>query len=394
MATIHRTRNAMLLGVIESPAGTEGSPSVGSNAIKVRQPIGYSPNFAALDTDFVQASLDQSAPIVGGGMVAMRLQAFLKGSGTGGTAPDWGTLLRACGMSLTTLGSALTGTAQAGAAGSITLASSGPSSTNDAYRGMAIRTTGGTGSGQKRIITGYNGTTKVATVTPAWTTTPDGTTEYSIDACNVYRPVSAGLEAITLFAYQLHSTVGSNARLRKLKGGMGSFSLAVRPRELGTIDFNIQGQLPAVPTDVSAPGSPTYQSSEPAPFVGASAYLGGAAVAFSEFSFDMGGQVAQFDDPSATYGYDIGEIIARQPSGRIVPNTTLLSSRDAFSDWLASTSRDLWLDWGPAAGKRISMYFPALRYTGNEPTDVRGFAAEGIPFRSVEADAGVFLSVY
>lgn len=393
MATIHRTRNQLLLGVAESPLGTEGSPTPGSNAIKVRQPIGYSPNFQALDTDFVQAGLDQSAPIIGGGMVGMRLAAFLKGAGTGGTAPDWGTLLRGCGMSATALGAALTGTAQAGAASTITLAASGPSSTNDAYRGMVIRTTGGTGPNQKRIITAYNGSTKVATVVPAWTVQPDNTTTYSIDAGILYRPVSQGLEALTLWAYQLNNVGGSDARLRKVKSAMGSFSLAVRPRELPTIDFTFQGQLPAAPTDVSAPTAPTYQSAEPAPFVNANAFLGGSAIQFADFSFDLGAQVAQFDDPAAAYGYDVGDILARQATGRITPNSTLLSARNLFADWLASTSRDLWLEWGPAAGRRVSLYFPALRLISNEPGDVRGFATEQVGFRSVEPDASCFIWV-
>lgn len=73
----------------------------------------------------------------------------------------------------------LTGTAQAGASTSITLASSA-SSTNDAYKDMLITLTGGFGAGQTKYIRGYNGTTKVATVELPWATTPNGTTVYSI----------------------------------------------------------------------------------------------------------------------------------------------------------------------------------------------------------------------
>lgn len=72
-----------------------------------------------------------------------------------------------------------TGTAQAGAAGSITLASTAPA-TNDILNGYKVMTTGGTGSGQTRYITDYNGTTKVATVSPIWDTNPDNTTTYEI----------------------------------------------------------------------------------------------------------------------------------------------------------------------------------------------------------------------
>lgn len=71
-----------------------------------------------------------------------------------------------------------TGTAQAGAATTVTLAS-GASSVDDFYVGMYVRTTGGTGSGQARKIIDYVGSTKVATV-EGWTTTPDATTTYEV----------------------------------------------------------------------------------------------------------------------------------------------------------------------------------------------------------------------
>ena len=76
------------------------------------------------------------------------------------------------------------GTAQSGTSTTITLiaasASSTTSRTNNAYSGMIIRTTGGTGAGQSRVISTYDGTTFVATVTVAWTTIPDNTTTYTI----------------------------------------------------------------------------------------------------------------------------------------------------------------------------------------------------------------------
>jgi hypothetical protein len=71
------------------------------------------------------------------------------------------------------------GTAQAGGASTVTLAS-GASASNDAYNGSAIAITAGTGSGQVRIVSDYDGTTKVATVDSAWTTTPDSSSTYDI----------------------------------------------------------------------------------------------------------------------------------------------------------------------------------------------------------------------
>jgi hypothetical protein len=71
------------------------------------------------------------------------------------------------------------GTAQAGAPTTITLAA-GESDIDDIYVGTYILITGGTGTGQARPITDYDGTTKVATVGSAWTTDPDNTSDYDI----------------------------------------------------------------------------------------------------------------------------------------------------------------------------------------------------------------------
>jgi len=70
------------------------------------------------------------------------------------------------------------GTLQAGTSTTVTLKSTA-SATDGIYVGMYVNITGGTGSGQTRLIEAYNGTTKVATVGEAFTVTPDGTSTYT-----------------------------------------------------------------------------------------------------------------------------------------------------------------------------------------------------------------------
>ena len=71
------------------------------------------------------------------------------------------------------------GSAQGGAGNSITL-STGASSTNDAYKNRLVKIVSGTGAGQVRLITAYNGSTKVATVDTAWDPIPDNTSQYKV----------------------------------------------------------------------------------------------------------------------------------------------------------------------------------------------------------------------
>ena len=70
-----------------------------------------------------------------------------------------------------------TGTATAGAAGSITIETG---LTDNTVNGSQIWTTGGTGPNQVRQITNYTSTSGLATVSPNWTTNPASGTTYVI----------------------------------------------------------------------------------------------------------------------------------------------------------------------------------------------------------------------
>ena len=70
-------------------------------------------------------------------------------------------------------------TAQAGGAATITLAYNA-SQVDSYYNGFFIEITGGTGSGQTKTITGYVGSTRIATVGVAWAPQPDNTSDYTI----------------------------------------------------------------------------------------------------------------------------------------------------------------------------------------------------------------------
>jgi hypothetical protein len=70
-------------------------------------------------------------------------------------------------------------TSQSGTANTITLDTSSDL-LSDYYNEMQIEITSGTGSGQTKTITAYNGTTKVATVDSNWSVTPNNTSVFKI----------------------------------------------------------------------------------------------------------------------------------------------------------------------------------------------------------------------
>ncbi len=94
-----------------------------------------------------------------------------------------------------------TGTAQAGAATTLTLAAADAGTLNQ-YIGCSVVIISGTGAGQVRKITAYSNTTKVATVGSAWTTAPASGSVYAVvhDQNGIYTQPGDG----SLYYYNLN----------------------------------------------------------------------------------------------------------------------------------------------------------------------------------------------
>jgi hypothetical protein len=82
------------------------------------------------------------------------------------------------GVTFVTLATPVTGTATGGSTTTIVLAAAA-SAVDNAYNGYGVQITGGTGSGQSSVITGYVGATRTATIETV-TTAPDATSVYSV----------------------------------------------------------------------------------------------------------------------------------------------------------------------------------------------------------------------
>lgn len=77
-------------------------------------------------------------------------------------------------------GAGVTGTAQSGSTTTTINLSTGASAADDAYNGYYVVITAGTGEGQSRLIYDYVGSTRVASITASWSTTPDATSQYEV----------------------------------------------------------------------------------------------------------------------------------------------------------------------------------------------------------------------
>jgi len=142
-----------------------------------------------------------------GGNVTGSIGSVATGGITAASIAD-GAIDRATFAADTGLQSIRSNTAQAGASTSITLDASA-SSVTSFYVNDLIVLTGGTGVGQGRYITAYNGTTKVATVS-AWATNPDATTTFAIIAADAIVGATAPTAAQVATAVWTDLTSGSD----------------------------------------------------------------------------------------------------------------------------------------------------------------------------------------
>lgn len=387
------TRQHLTLVKVETTPGTDPTPTPAANALRTTASPVWRAELEPNDTNTAQNSIDAGAPIPGGGRAMATGDYFLTGAGTAGIAADWGVLMKAASMTETLTAADITDTSQAVSANTVTL-DAAESATDDVYKGMVLSGVGGFYAGQDRVITAYNGTTKVATVYPDFTGTPTGTPDYTIRANARYSPLSQGAANVTLYGYKHGLAASSNSKLRQILGAMANLQIGVTTKKLVTLGWSISGQLPAAPTDVSHPATPTFVGATPESFRNAACYLNGVAVKMNSLTFDFGNQVRSFDDPAQAFGNDTAAIPARTMAGRMQLAMSYTSSLDILADFIAATSRPIWLSWGSAYGKKVSIYIPAAQYTGPEEVDINGFAGQGVPFQAVGTDSGIYIAAY
>lgn len=97
-----QTRKRLILAKIETTYGTDPTPTGAANAILVRNNINPKPlNADTVNRDLVRSYLGASEQLIAGQHSMIDFEVELQGSGTAGTAPAYGPLLRACGLSET-----------------------------------------------------------------------------------------------------------------------------------------------------------------------------------------------------------------------------------------------------------------------------------------------------
>ena len=374
------TRKRLLLAEIESTYGTDPSPGA-ADAVLVRD-LNITPvQSDVVSRDLVRPYLGASEQLLANTRVECTFSVELAGSGTAGTAPRFGSVLKACGLAETAVTPAVTGTATAGALNSITLAV-GSSATNDAYKNQIIRITSGTGAGTVALVTAYVGSTRVATLRALnGNVTPDGTSAYSIGLQTIYTPVSSAFSSVTLY-YNIDGV------LHRLTGARGTFSVNTTVGQIPTIDFTMTGIYNA-PTDTAAPAV-TY-ADQATPLI----FKAGNSGAFNMLAYSGCLQSVSMDaGNSIIYRELVGctkqvLITDRASTGTVVIEAPTIADKDYFTASLTDGNLgDLSFIHGSTAGNIVSLISNRVDIGDPSYSDQDGIHMLSLPYTAVPSTAG------
>ncbi len=374
------SRKRLILAEIEGTYGTDPTP-LGSDAVLVRN-LEITPIEAdTVSRDLIRPYLGNSTQLLANTRVGITFEAELAGSGTAGTASKLDALLRSCGLAATTTGAAITGSAQAGSAGSITLAA-GASATDNLYNGMVISITSGTGSGDKGIITAYNGTTKVATVQKTTTTfTPGASSGYSISANVGYKPVSESFESSTIY-------FNNDGVLHKATGCRGTFNLSCEVGQIPVISFTMTGIYNA-PTDTAAPAVTYTNQATPVIFKAGNtlgvSILGYASACVQSLSFDIANEVIYRELVGCTKSVTITN---RAPSGTAVIEAPTIAQKDYFTIANDDTTGLVTFQHGTTAGNIVTLLAPTVDIGNPSYSDQDGIQMLNLPYVAIPSSSG------
>jgi hypothetical protein len=383
-----REKLRLLLAVTEGASyGVDATPT-GANALLVRDDMEIRPlDGGTVTRNVIRPFRGSYESLIANTMVGITFSVELAGSGTAGTAVRYADVLRACSLSQTITASPVTGTAQAGGAGSITL-DAGESAVDDFFCGQIISLTGGTGSGESGLIVGYDGTTKVATVNAISAGfTPDATSTYSIAENEAFKPISVTDGVSDTSVTLVYNLDGVEHRIT---GCRGTWELTNQIGEISGIQFTMMG-LYVAPADVAQSTYTVAYTNQATPLVFRNETVKGfgyfgASLCARNVSLDYGNEVVYRDLVNCTQKV---YIVDGQSTGSVQVETTALATYDPFAAALTDgTTGSLGFVLGSTAGNRCSLVVP--RCDLGQPTYEfdEGIAHWNLPFSALPSNTG------
>lgn len=379
-------RSKQRIVLVKSEGSSYGVDPVptGSDALLVNDDLEITPlSGESVSRNVIRPFRGAYEQLLSNTQVGISFSVEFANSGTAGTAPKYADLIRACSMSQTVTGSALTGTAVAGAAGSITLAA-GASAVDGFYNGQIVSITSGTGNGHVGLIVGYVGSTKLCAVNAisGASFTPAASSGYSIATNVAFKPLSS-VQGISDTSVAIRYNV--DGVQHSLLGCRGTWSLSCELGQIPRIQFTMTG-IYVTPADVAQSTYTLAYSNQATPLVFRRANVQGfrffnAGFCVQSVNFDYGNEVNYRELVGCTEYVDI---VDGQSSGTMMVEATTMATFNAFTSALTDGSLgSLGFVHGLTAGQRCALVAPRCDLGNPTYSRDRGSEMLNLPFTAV-----------
>lgn len=405
---VFNTFNRTIYFALETTEGTFAAPNVSTGYLEVIEPtwtvsprmIDRNPTRQSVTPTLMHAPGVSSA--VPSSVAEISFTVEMSGSGTLGTAPRWGTLLKACGFEAAdgladdnttadtdrALRVASIGNLQAGAAAPDPAVlfhkenmSAATPATTYASGDRIGRVIGDTHYDDRKVYfvkAGATGTSTNNDNIVGEVSTNYGLASGSDAASGVaYFPTSntklgSGGYSSLSFVVDLD---GAGTTLQ-LKGCRGNVEIVMTAGDRCLLNFTFSGVLHKYEEATGYGASPSAEARPvPPSFIGAQmglgdAYYGAAnAVSYTDSIFhtvtlNMGNSIVVRENADSTNGYKAAYITSRQPTMTFNPDAVLAASFDYWDQFISGNVSRMRLNWGSVAGNQFAMRMPHLQFTG------------------------------
>jgi hypothetical protein len=382
-----RMKFSAIAAKIETTAGTDaiaGVPAAG-DWIGADCEVQFDPQI--IEIPEYNGSLDRPASVVGGLRPRLRLRMPLRGSGTAGTAPEWGRLLRCCTFSELVTASAVGAPTAATAGTTTTVTAATPfGTTAQQYRGMPLIVTG-TGA----ITTGIVDYTASRVITIGETSPVAFTTAslLQIPINVLYSPTSdeSVYKTATIYFY-------ADGLLWTFTGALGTASLELTTGGIGFITFEMRAQFASKAAASVPAGAAAVLRPTPPRFVGGKCQFNKALAQVRTLTINAGVNVILPDDPESAEGYGAALPIERDVAGNLDPYMNTTNSVALFNAFRAGTPMSLMAIIGSTPGNRFVAIVPNAKAIGMDPGARDGLGQHGINFQADGTDSAFYLAQF
>ena len=382
-----RMKFAAVAAKIETVPGTDaiGGTPAAADWIASEMEVQFDPTIIELPE--LTGSLDKASSVVGGLKPRLRLRMPLRGSGTAGTAPDFGKLMR-CSTFAELVTAAAIGAPTAATAGTTTTVTAATpfGTTAQQYRGMPL------------IVTGIAaGTTGIVDYTAARVITTGDTagTAYTIGSLlqipiNVlYSPTSdeSVYKTATIYFY-------ADGLLWTFTGALGTPSLELTTGGIGFVSFEMRAQFASKSATAVPAGAAAVLRPTPPRFVGGKCQLNKALAQVRTLTINAGVNVILPDDPESAEGYGAALPIERDVAGNLDPYMNTTNSVALFNAFRTGTPMSLMAIIGSTPGNRFVAIVPNAKAIGMDPGARDGLGQHGVSFQADGADSAFYLAQF